>query len=107
MAAEIQKLAPTVEALSNLVVPGLGNIEQHIVDVYGGVASAVHAAGDAAAANGVSVSLDAQLAMAQEFCEKRGLRLVETYVDTMSGQSSDRPDFLIGAPNFASTTARR
>ncbi len=61
MAAEIQKLAPTVEALSNLVVPGLGNIEQHIVDVYGVVASAVHAAGDAAAANGVSVSLDAQL----------------------------------------------
>ena len=61
VAAGIQKIAPTVEELSNLFVPGLGNIEQHVVDVYGVVASAVHAAGDAAAANGVSVTLDAAL----------------------------------------------
>jgi hypothetical protein len=61
VAAEIGKIAPTVEMLSNMIVPGLGNIEQHIVDVYGVVAAAVDQAGAAAAANGVSLSLDQKL----------------------------------------------
>jgi len=58
---ELKKVAPTLEALSNLVLPGSGTFEEHVLDVWGVVASAVHAAGDAATANGVSVSLDAQL----------------------------------------------
>ena|SRR5579863_7965199 len=61
VAAEIAKVAPTIEALSNMIVPGVGSIEQHIVDVYGVVAQAVDAAGTAAAANGVSVTLDQAL----------------------------------------------
>lgn len=37
------------------------------------------------------VSLDAQLAIAERFCEGRGFKLVKHYVDTMSGQSDARP----------------
>ena len=59
--AELKKVAPTVEALSNLVVPGSGTFEAHLLDVWGVVASAVHDAGDSAAANGVNVTLDAAL----------------------------------------------
>lgn len=59
--AELKKIAPTLEALSNLAIPGSGSFEAHVLDVWGVVASAVHAAGDAATANGVSVSLDATL----------------------------------------------
>lgn len=59
--AELQKVAPTAEALSNLFLPGSGSFEQHILDVWGVVASAADTAGEAAAANGVSITLDAQL----------------------------------------------
>ncbi len=62
--AEIQKLAPTVEALTNLVAPGSANFEQHLVDVWSVAASAIDAAGAAATANGISVPLDATLVAA-------------------------------------------
>lgn len=58
---ELKKIAPTIEALSNLVLPGSGTFEEHLLDVWGAVASAVHSAGDAAVANGVSVTLDEKL----------------------------------------------
>lgn len=61
IASAIAKVAPTVEALSNLVVPGSGSFEAHVLDVYGVVANGVKAAGDAVAANGISVTLDAAL----------------------------------------------
>jgi len=61
ISSEITKIAPTVEALSNLVEPGLGNFESHLVDVWSVAASAVDEAGAAAAGNGISVSLDSAL----------------------------------------------
>ena len=61
VAAAISAVAPTVEAVSNLLVPGSGTFEQHLLDVWGVAANAVKAAGDAASANGVSVTLDAEL----------------------------------------------
>ncbi|HWH59338.1 MAG TPA: hypothetical protein VN682_17040 [Terriglobales bacterium] len=59
--AELQKVAPTAEALSNLFLPGSGSFEAHLLDTWGVLASAVDTAGQAAEANGVSVTLDAQL----------------------------------------------
>lgn len=59
--AEIQKVAPTVEAISNLIVPGSGAFEAHLIDVWSVAASAVDAAGTAAVANGVNVTLDTAL----------------------------------------------
>lgn len=59
--AEIAKVAPTVEALSEKLLPGSAAFEQHLLDVWGVAANAVKAAGDAAAANGVSVPLDQSL----------------------------------------------
>lgn len=59
IAAEVQKIAPTLEEISNLVLPNSGNIEAHVLDVWATVASAVDAAGEAATANGLSVSFDA------------------------------------------------
>jgi hypothetical protein len=61
IAAAIAAVAPTVEALSNMLVPGSGSFEAHILDVYGVVANGVKAAGDAAAANGISITLDQAL----------------------------------------------
>ncbi|MGH9684796.1 MAG: hypothetical protein ACRD4S_14435 [Candidatus Acidiferrales bacterium] len=61
IAAAIATVAPTAEALSNLLLPGSGTFEQHLLDVWGVVAAAVKDAGDAAAANGISISLDAEL----------------------------------------------
>jgi hypothetical protein len=61
IAAAIASIAPTAEAISNLIVPGSGNFEQHLLDVWGVAASAVKGAGDAAAANGLSITLDAAL----------------------------------------------
>jgi hypothetical protein len=61
IAAAIAEIAPTAEAISNLVVPGSGSFEAHLLDVWGVAASAVKGAGDAAAANGISVTLDAAL----------------------------------------------
>lgn len=59
--AELGKLAPTAEALSNLILPGSAAFESHILDVWGVVASAADTADQAAAANGISVQIDAQL----------------------------------------------
>ena len=61
IAAAIATIAPTAEAISNMLVPGSGNFEAHLLDVWGVCANAVKSAGDAAAGNGLSVSLDAQL----------------------------------------------
>ena len=62
--AELRKIAPTVEGISELFVKGSGTFEQHLLDVWGAAASAVHVAGDAAAGNGLSVQLDADLVAA-------------------------------------------
>jgi hypothetical protein len=59
--AEIQKVAPTVEALSEMVLKGSSTFEQHLLNVWGAAASAVKDAGAAAEANGVSVTLDQTL----------------------------------------------
>lgn len=61
IAAAISAIAPTVEGISNLLIPGSGTFEAHLLDVWGVAANAVKGAGDAAAANGVSVTLDAAL----------------------------------------------
>jgi hypothetical protein len=57
----VSKIAPTVEAVSELIVPGSGRIEALAMDAFGAVVHGVKSAGDAASANGVSVTLDAQL----------------------------------------------
>jgi len=62
--AAIKTIAPTIEAISNLIIPGSGTIEAHLVDVWSVVASAVKSAGDAAGANGLSVVIDAELVAA-------------------------------------------
>lgn len=59
IAEDIQKVAPTVEALSDLIVPGSGGFEAHLLNVYGVVANGVKDAGAAAGANGISITLDA------------------------------------------------
>jgi len=59
--AEVDKVAPTAEELANLVAPGSGNILAHLVDVWSVAASTIHAAGDAASANGINVPFDATL----------------------------------------------
>jgi len=56
--ATIEANAPEVEALSNLLFPGASAIEQAGLTVLEHIASAVEAAGTAAAANGLSVDLD-------------------------------------------------
>ncbi len=61
IAAALAEYAPTVEAVSNLLVPGSGNFEAHLLDIWGVAAAAVKGAGDAAATNGLSISLDAAL----------------------------------------------
>jgi len=59
--AEIQKVAPTVEALSNMILPGSAAFEQHLLDVWGVAANAVKDAGAAAGANAISITLDQTL----------------------------------------------
>jgi hypothetical protein len=59
--AELQKIAPTAEAISNMILPGSGAFEAHLVDVWSAVASNIDAAGAAATANGVNVTLDQAL----------------------------------------------
>lgn len=61
IAAAIAKVAPTVEQLSNIFVPGSGSFEEHILDVYGVVANGVKDAGAASAANGINITLDQTL----------------------------------------------
>ena len=50
----ISKIAPDIETFSNLVLPGSGTIEQHILQVYGYVAQVVADGGEAV--NKVTVS---------------------------------------------------
>lgn len=57
----VQKDAPEVEQLVNLAFPQYAPIEAAALVAFEAVAGAVHDAGDAAAANGVSVTLDQQL----------------------------------------------
>jgi hypothetical protein len=59
--AEIAKVAPTVEALSNMVLPGSAAFEQHLLDVWGVAANAVKDAGAAAGANAINITLDSAL----------------------------------------------
>lgn len=59
--AEIVKIAPTVEAVSNMLLPGSGDFEAHLLDVWGVAANAVKDAGAVAGANGISVTLDSAL----------------------------------------------
>lgn len=56
--AEIAKIAPTVEALSEMVLPGSAKFEQHLLDVWGVAANAVKDAGAASGQNGISITLD-------------------------------------------------
>lgn len=52
---------PTIEAITNLVAPGAGALEETAFNVFGAVAAAVAAAGDATGAGGLSVTLDKNL----------------------------------------------
>lgn len=58
VAADVEKDAPEVQDLIELVFPGAAAIEQTALDTFEVVCDAVEAAGPAAAANGLSVSLD-------------------------------------------------
>jgi hypothetical protein len=59
--AEIAKVAPTVEAISEMLLPGSSAFEQHLLDVWGVAANAVKDAGAAAGANAISITLDESL----------------------------------------------
>lgn len=59
--AEITKIAPTAEAISELLLPGSANFEQHVLDVWGVAANAVKDAGAAAGGNAINITLDAGL----------------------------------------------
>ena len=52
---------PTIEALTNLIAPGAGALEETAFNIFGVVAVAVEGAGEAASANGLSVPLDKAL----------------------------------------------
>jgi hypothetical protein len=61
IAADVQKDAPEVEALLDLAFPGAAAIEQVSLSAFEALADAVEAAGPAASANGLSVTLDKTL----------------------------------------------
>ena len=61
IAAEVQKDAPEIEALVALASPGAAAIEQAALAAFEVITTAVEAAGPAATANGLSVSLDKTL----------------------------------------------
>lgn len=61
IAAEAAHYAPEIEAITKLVSPKAAEVEDVAFHALGSLAAAVHAAGDAAGANGMSVSLDAEL----------------------------------------------
>jgi len=56
--ADVAKDAPEVEALVELAFPGAAAIEEAALNAFEVIATAVESAGPAAAANGLSVSLD-------------------------------------------------
>jgi len=59
--AEIAKVAPTVEAISEMLLPGSSTFEQHLLDVWGVAANAVKDAGAAVGGNIISITLDQAL----------------------------------------------
>jgi hypothetical protein len=59
--AEIAKVAPTVEKISEMLKPGSAAFEQHLLDVWGVAANAVKDAGATAGANAVNITLDQSL----------------------------------------------
>lgn len=59
--AEIAKIAPTVEGISEMLLPGSSKFEQHLLDVWGVAANAVKDAGAAAGGNAVNITLDQTL----------------------------------------------
>ena len=61
IAADVEKDAPEVEALVALAFPGAAAIEQAALVGFEAICDAVEAAGPAASANGLSVSLDKTL----------------------------------------------
>ncbi len=56
--SDVEKDAPEVEALVNLAFPGATALEDAALAAFEAICDAVEAAGPAAAANGLSVSLD-------------------------------------------------
>jgi hypothetical protein len=89
--AEIVKIAPTLEAVSNMLLPGSGNFEAHLLDVWGVAANAVKDAGAVAGANGISITLDAAL-----IADIKGfLPEVEKYLHTAASPAP--PDATPGA----------
>lgn len=85
ISAAIQKAAPTLEAISNLVIPGSGNFEAHLINVWSVAASAVDAAGAADAANGVNIQLDAAL-----------VSQIKSFIPAVKAQMTGNPS---AAPN--------
>lgn len=59
--ADIQKAEPTIEGITALFAPGAEKFEQVAINLLDVVGSAVEQAGVSASANGLNVSLDAQL----------------------------------------------
>jgi hypothetical protein len=59
--ADIQKAEPTIEGITALFAPGAEKFEQVAINLLEVVGSAIDQAGAAASANGISVTLDAQL----------------------------------------------
>jgi hypothetical protein len=60
----IEETAPEVEAISNLILPGAGEVEAAGLLVLEALAGAIEAAGGAAGANGLNVTLDAEIVAA-------------------------------------------
>ena len=58
IASKVAGFQPEIQALLGLVGPQAQAIENAVYHVAGDVAAAVHAAGDAASQNGLSVTLD-------------------------------------------------
>jgi hypothetical protein len=89
IAAVIANVAPTIEGVSNLVVPGSGNFEAHVMDVYGYVAKAVADAG--VAANSVSITTPAgSLQLDQQLVAdiKGFLPAVQTFMHTAANPAA-------------------
>jgi|HubBroStandDraft_1064217.scaffolds.fasta_scaffold505869_1 hypothetical protein len=59
--ADIQKAEPTIEGITALFAPGAEKFEEVAINLLEVVGSAIDQAGAAASANGISVTLDAQL----------------------------------------------
>ena len=75
---KVQKAEPEIEALTSIVFPQAVEVERGAFALLGMAAQAVSEAGNAAAANGVNIVLDAQLV-----ADIKGLiQAIETYAQT-------------------------